>query len=57
MEWLVALVPFTYKSGAQFPNVSAQLSTLAGADGVDLDLHGMDRRVLTTHDVERERLE
>jgi hypothetical protein len=41
VDWLVALVPFAYKSGSAFPNVSVQLSALAIGGGVDLDLHGI----------------
>jgi hypothetical protein len=41
VEWLLALVPFTYKTGAQFPPVVDQLRALAGSSGVDLDLRGI----------------
>ena len=41
VDWLLLLVPTTYKGGPQHANVRKQLGELAAARGVHLDLQGI----------------
>ena len=41
LEWLILVVPQTYMGSAQHPHIVQQITALAAAGGVDLDLRGV----------------
>lgn len=41
VEWLILVVPQSYMRSAQHPHIVQQITSLAAAGGVDLDLQGV----------------
>jgi hypothetical protein len=41
VEWLILVVPQSYMGSAQHPHIVQQITALAAAGGVDLDLQGV----------------